>query len=89
MSPLAVAREQHLETVMKMIVKGIKDKAGVAVVPPPVSRIRGVVAEKLICARSNQSKLVACTWLLVLDARWTKMKIGPGSLAPSDEFRSV
>jgi len=38
---LAVAQEQHLETVRKMIVKGIKDKAGVAVVPPPVSRIRG------------------------------------------------
>jgi hypothetical protein len=29
---LAVAQEQHLETVIKMIVKGIKDKAGVAVV---------------------------------------------------------
>jgi hypothetical protein len=29
---LAVAQEQHLETVMKMIVKGIKDRAGVAVV---------------------------------------------------------
>jgi hypothetical protein len=32
MSPLAVAQEQHLETVMRMIVKGINDKAGVAVV---------------------------------------------------------
>jgi len=32
MSPLAVARELHLETVMKMIVKGIKEEAGVAVV---------------------------------------------------------
>jgi hypothetical protein len=49
---LAVAQEQHIETARKMIVKGIKDKAGVAVVPPPVSRIRGVVAEKLIWARS-------------------------------------
>lgn len=29
---LAVAQEQHLETVMKMIVKGIKEEAGVAVV---------------------------------------------------------
>ena len=29
---LAVAQEQHLEAVMKMIVKGIKEEAGVAVV---------------------------------------------------------
>jgi len=50
---------------------------------------QGLVAEKLIWARSAQSKLVACIWPLVLDARWTNMKIGPGSLAPSDEFRSV
>ena len=67
---LAVAQEQHLETVMKMIVKGIKDKAGVAVVRLQFLVSGGVVAEKLIWARSNQSKLVACTWLVVLDARW-------------------
>jgi hypothetical protein len=29
---LAVAQEQHLEAVMKMIVKGINEEAGVAVV---------------------------------------------------------
>jgi hypothetical protein len=29
---LAVAQEQHLEPVMKMIVKGIKEEAGVALV---------------------------------------------------------
>jgi hypothetical protein len=32
---------------------------------------------------------LACTWLVVLGARWTNMKIGPGSMAPPDEFRSV
>jgi len=32
---------------------------------------------------------LACTWLVVLDAGWTNMKIGPGSTAPSGEFRSV
>jgi hypothetical protein len=35
---LAVAQEQHLEAVMKMIVKGIKEEAGCG--PPVVSRIR-------------------------------------------------
>ena len=29
---LAVAQEQHLETVMKMIVKGIEEEAGVTLV---------------------------------------------------------
>jgi hypothetical protein len=85
---LAVAQEQHLETVMKMIVEGISQEPDVALVRLCSSR-QGISAQNVIYGPSAQTKLVACIWSLVLDTRWTNMKIGPGSMAPSDEFRSV
>jgi hypothetical protein len=61
---LAVPQEQDLETVMKMIVKGIKEEAGLLWSACSFSH-QGIFEERLICARSAQSKLVACTWLVV------------------------
>jgi len=56
---LAVAQEQHLETVMRMIVEGISEE-------PDVALVRlwflapGDICADFIYGRSAQTKLVAC-----------------------------
>jgi hypothetical protein len=73
---LAVAQGQHLETVTKMIVEGISQEPDVALVRLCSSR-QGISAQNVIYGPSAQTKLVAYIWSLVLDTRWTNMKLDP------------
>ena len=73
---------------MKMIVEGISQDADIALVRlwflAPEIFARNVIYE-----RTAQTKVVACFWSLVPDTQYCRVKIGPVSMAPSDDFRSV
>ena len=63
---LAVAQEQHLQTVMKMIVEGINEETDIALFVSGFSN-RRITPRNAIYARRLQTKPVACIWLRVPD----------------------
>ena len=63
---LAVAQEQHLQTVMKMIVEGINEETDIALFVSGFSN-RRITPRNATYARRLQTKPVACIWSRVPD----------------------
>ena len=85
---LAVAQEQHLERVLKMIVEGINEEPNVGLVRLWLFEPGDICTECYL--RSECPDQTRCLhWWLARDVRCRRVTTGPGSMASSDEFRSA